>query len=82
MDDEALVWFQDAEDAGQFTSQDAFIRALHIRFGTLVYDDPMEALSKLRQVISVAQYKGQFKALSDHIKELPDKCKLSCFLSA
>ena len=41
----------------------------------------MEALSKLRQVNSVAQYKGQFEALSDHIKELPEKCKLSCFLS-
>ena len=81
MEDEALVWFQDFKDARQFTSWDAFIRALHIRFGTLAYDDPMEALSKLRQVNSVAQYKGQFEALSDHIKELPEKCKLSCFLS-
>ena len=48
MEDEALVWFQDADDARQFTSWDAFIRALHIRFDTLADDDPMEALSKLR----------------------------------
>ena len=41
----------------------------------------MEALSKLRQVNSVAQYKGKFKALSNRIKELPGKHKLSCFLS-
>jgi len=54
MEDEALVWFQDVKDAGQFTSWDAFIKALHIRFGTLAYDDPMEALPKLRQVSSVA----------------------------
>ena len=52
-----------------------------IRFGTSAYDDPMETLSKLRQVGSVAHYKGQFEALSDCIKELPDKHKLSCFLS-
>ena len=41
----------------------------------------MEALSKFRQVSSVAQYKGKFEALSNRIKELPDKHKLSCFLS-
>ena len=57
MEDKALVWFQDAKDAGQFTRWDAFTRALHIRFGTLAYDNPMEALSKLRQVSPVAHYK-------------------------
>ena len=29
----------------------------------------------------MAQYKGQFKALSNRVKEHPDKHKLSCFLS-
>jgi len=48
MEEEALIWFQDAKDVGQFTSWDAFIRALHIRFGISAYDNPMEALSKLR----------------------------------
>ena len=54
---------------------------MHIRFGTLAYDDPMDAFSKLRQGSLVAQYKGQFEALSNRIKELPDKHKLSCFLN-
>ena len=81
MEDEAWVWFQDAEDAGQFTSWEAFIRSLHTRFGTSAYDDPMETLTKLRQVSSMAQYKGQFEALSNRVKEHPDKHKLSCFLS-
>ena len=54
MEDEALVWFQDFKDARQLTSWDAFIKALHIRFGTLAYVDPMETLSELRQVSSVA----------------------------
>ena len=52
MEDETLIWFQDAEETGQFTSWEAFVRALHTRFGALAYDDPMEALTKLRQVSS------------------------------
>ena len=42
---EDLVWFQDAKDAGQFTSWEAFVKSLHTRFGTSTYDDPMEALT-------------------------------------
>ena len=53
MEDEALIWFQDAEETGQFTSWGAFVRALHTRFGTSTYDGPMEALTKLRQVFCV-----------------------------
>ena len=48
MEDEALVWFQDAEESGIFTSWDSFVKALHTRFGSSAYDDPMEALTKLR----------------------------------
>lgn len=81
IEDEALIWFQDAEEAGQFTSWEAFVRSLHIRFGTSAYDDPMETLTRLRQVSSIAQYKGQFEALSNRIKELSEKHKLSCFLN-
>ncbi|XP_075643266.1 uncharacterized protein LOC142614597 [Castanea sativa] len=65
----------------QFTSWEAFVRALHTRFGALAYDDPMEALTKLRQVSSVSTYKAQFEAVSNRIKELSEKHKLSCFLS-
>ena len=57
------------------------MRALHIRFGALAYDDLMEALTKLRQVNSVSSYKAPFEALSNRIKELFEKHKLSCFLS-
>ena len=44
MEDEALVWFQDAEESEQFTSWEAFVKALHVEFGALAYDDPMETL--------------------------------------
>ena len=82
MEDEALVCFQDAKDTGQFTSWEAFVRSLHTRFGISTYNDPMKALTKLRQVSSVPQYKRQFEALADRIKELSDKHKLSSFLSS
>ena len=49
------------------------MRALHTRFGALAYDDPMKALTKLRQVSSVSSYKAQFEALSNRIKELFEK---------
>ena len=55
------------------------MRSLHVRFGTSAYDDPMETLTRLRKVGSVAVYKGQFEALSNRIKELSEKHKMSCF---
>ena len=45
MEEKALIWFQEAEEASQFTSWEAFMRSLHVRFGTLAYDDPMETLT-------------------------------------
>ena len=64
-----------------FTSWEAFVRSLHVRFGTTTYDDPMETLTRLRQVNSVVQYKGQFESLSNCVKELYEKHRLSFFLS-
>ena len=52
-----------------------------MRFGTIAYDDPMESLTRLRQVGLVVHYKGQFEFLSNRVKELSEKHKLSCFLS-
>jgi hypothetical protein len=61
MEGEALVWFQDADEAGQFPTWDAFLQALLTRFGH-VYDDPMESLVKLRQTTTVTEYATQFEA--------------------
>ena len=81
MEDEALIWFQDAEEAGLFTSWEAFIKSLHVRFGTTTYDDPTESLTRLRQLGSVVHQKEQFESLSNCVNELSEKHKLSCFLS-
>ena len=70
MDGEALVWFQEGEDVGVFGNWEAFVQALLIRFGSIAYDDPMEALTRLRQKSTVALYKGEFEVLSNRIKGL------------
>lgn len=81
MEREALIWFQDSEEAGVLTNWESLVRALHIRFGFIAYDDPKETLTRLRQIASVAMHKAQFEILSNRIKGLSSSHKLSCFLS-
>lgn len=80
MEGEALVWFQDADEAGQFPTWDSFLQALQTRFGP-AYDDPMESLMKLRQSSTVGDYTAQFEALSNRLRGLSEANRLSCFLS-
>jgi len=44
------------------------------------FDDPMEALTRLRQNSTVALYKHQFEVLSSRLEGLSEKYKLRCFL--
>lgn len=81
MEGKALVWFQDIEVAGGFNSWEGFVHELQIRFGASPYDDPMEALIRLKQTSIVEDYKGQFEALSNQLRGLAKSYKLSCFLS-
>ena len=48
LDGEALIWFQEAEQARGFASWEVFVQALQTRFGTTTYNDPMEALTRLK----------------------------------
>lgn len=45
---EALVWYQDTLDLGQSSGWESFVKALQVRFGPSVYDDPMETLTRLK----------------------------------
>ena len=47
MELETLIWFQEAKDTGVFTDWDSLVLALHVRFGSTAYDDPMEVLTRL-----------------------------------
>ncbi|KAF5450138.1 hypothetical protein F2P56_030513 [Juglans regia] len=81
MDGEALIWYQEALDTAQFVSWETLMRAMLVRFGPTAYDDPMETLTRLKQVITVATYKASFEALSNRVRGLSEHHKLSCFLS-
>lgn len=59
---------------------DFFIKALIVRFCPIAYDDPIKALTKLRQSGTVEEYKARFETLSNWLKGLSDTYKLSCFL--
>ena len=58
LDGEALIWFQEAEQARGFTSWEVFVQALQTRFGTTAYDDPMEALTRLKQMTCLIESWG------------------------
>ncbi|KAK9996704.1 hypothetical protein SO802_021390 [Lithocarpus litseifolius] len=77
----ALFWFQEAEEAGVFSNWESLVQALHVRYGSTAYDDPIEVLTRLRQTSSVTLYKVKFEAVSNRIKGLSPLHKLSCFLS-
>ena len=68
MDGDALVWFQDSDEVSLFVDWEGFVTTLLTRFGATVYEDLMEAFTRLKQTTSVVVYKGQFKALSNRIK--------------
>jgi hypothetical protein len=50
MESKALVWFQELKASKCVANWEEFGRAMQIRFGKGSYDDPMETLSKLKQV--------------------------------
>ena len=81
MDLEALIWFQEVEEARVFSDWESFVPTLHVRFGTSAYDDPMEVLTRMSQTSIVALYTVEFEAVSYRVKGLSPLHKLSCFLS-
>lgn len=77
MDEEALVWFQDASEVGTFHSLEEFVQTVQVRLRSSPYDDPMEALTQHKQVGSMTTYKAEFELLSNIIRGISKKNKLS-----
>lgn len=65
-----LVWFQKLDKSGQLVDWEQFVRTLLIRFDPNCYDDPIEALTRLRQVGKVKEYKTNFEFLSNRLRVL------------
>jgi hypothetical protein len=77
----ALTWFQDAEGMPQVNKWDAFCWSCVTRLEPTTYDDPMEAMMRLKQTSNVAVYKAKLEVLSNRLRNLTPGYKLSCFLS-
>ena len=57
------------------------MKALQTYFGVTTYDDPMKALTRLKQTSTMVAYKGNFEILSNRTLGLSESHNLSCFLS-
>jgi hypothetical protein len=80
MEGKALVWFQDMGLSVSLYNWHVLTQALLERFGPFSYDDPMEALSKLKQIITIDDDKERFEALSNRVRGVDDHNRVSCFL--
>ncbi|XP_042958134.1 uncharacterized protein LOC122293691 [Carya illinoinensis] len=68
--------FSGNDPSGQFNSWESMVVALQGRFGPSMFDDLMEALTRLKQTTSISLYTSQFEALG-----LSGRHKMSCFIS-
>lgn len=60
MEGEALIWNQHAINGGRFNGWESLVKALLVRFGLTVYNDPKEVLIRLKHITTVDAYKAQF----------------------
>ncbi|KAL5852866.1 hypothetical protein ACOSQ3_007984 [Xanthoceras sorbifolium] len=58
-----------------------FTKALLLRFGPNDYEDPSEALTRLKQTTTVSAYQEEFEKLSHRVDELPEKILIGCFVA-
>jgi hypothetical protein len=65
MEGKALSWFQALCSSNNLFTWNEFLNAIQVRFGRGSYDDPMETLSKLKQIGSLDEYKTQFEILAN-----------------
>ncbi|KAG8378560.1 hypothetical protein BUALT_Bualt08G0149600 [Buddleja alternifolia] len=57
-----------------------YVRALHNRFGTLLYEDPMAELMNLKQTGTIREYLDRFDELLNNV-ELSENYAVSCYLA-
>lgn len=63
MEGKALLWYQNTLDSCQFFGWESFVKALQVRFRPSTYNDPIEALTRLKQTSYVTSYNAQFQTL-------------------
>ncbi|KAG8380917.1 hypothetical protein BUALT_Bualt06G0066500 [Buddleja alternifolia] len=83
LDGKALQWHQvymRARLTRELPGWEEYIKALHDRFGSVTFEDPMSELMNLRQVSSVKDYLDKFDELLNNV-DLSEAYAVSCFLA-
>ena len=57
------TWFQWIEKGGTLLDWEVFLTKLRRRFGTSIYDDPLDMISKLTQTGKVSKFRAEFESL-------------------
>ena len=79
MEGKALVWYQDTDLFGYLPNWNVLAQSLMQRFGPSAYDDPMESLTRLKQLSSVDEYKERFEALFNRVRGVMIRISLVVF---
>lgn len=81
MTGDALGWYQWMFNNYLLSTWEAFTRALEVRFGPSAYDNHQQALFKLKQTASVADYQHEFERLCNRVTGLSPIAIVDCFVS-
>jgi hypothetical protein len=77
----ALQWYRwYTKNRGQLRWTE-FVKALLHHFGPIDYEDPSEALSRLKQTTTVNAYQEAFEKLSHKVDDLPETFLVGCFIA-
>ncbi|KAL5556185.1 hypothetical protein UlMin_038421, partial [Ulmus minor] len=60
---------------------DEFTKAIQLRFGPTDYEDPSEALTRLKQTTTIAAYQEAFEKLSHRVDGLPENFLIGFFIA-
>ena len=77
----ALKWHRWVAKIRGLSSWEEFTKTLLQRFGPTDYEDPSEALTRLKQVSNVAHYQENFEQLSHKVDGLPEHYLVGCFVA-
>jgi hypothetical protein len=81
LEDDALQWHRWLSKFMGHLNWSEFTQVVLHRFGPTDYEDPSEALTRLRQTSTVNIYQTEFEKLSQRIDNLPENYLVGCFIA-
>ena len=81
LEEDALQWHRWLSKFWGHLTWAEFSQAVLHHFGPTDYEDPSEALTRLRQIATVSTYQTEFEKLSQRIDGLPENYLVGCFIA-